>query len=80
MGNEQFVTCFYCNRILYFVPPPPKEEEAAPADASKTSREKQESVPLRRSRYPVASSSPAIRKPDSNQLHPLKQLSPCLLI
>lgn len=29
MGNEQFVTCFYCNRILYFVPPPPKEEEAA---------------------------------------------------
>ena len=45
MGNEQFVTCFYCNRILYFVPPPPKEEEAAPADASKTSREKQESVP-----------------------------------
>lgn len=29
MSNEQFVTCFYCNRILYFVPPPPKEEEAA---------------------------------------------------
>src|SRR5271169_3152270 len=28
--NEQIVTCFYCNRILYFVPPPPKppEEEA----------------------------------------------------
>ena len=37
MSNEQFVTCFYCNRILYFVPPPPKEEEAkgkAPATAS----------------------------------------------
>ncbi len=28
MSNEQIVTCFYCNRILYFVPPPPKEEEA----------------------------------------------------
>jgi uncharacterized protein len=26
--NQQFVTCFYCNRILYYVPPPPKEEEA----------------------------------------------------
>jgi uncharacterized protein len=26
MSNEQIVTCFYCNRILYFVPPPPKEE------------------------------------------------------
>jgi predicted nucleic acid-binding Zn-ribbon protein len=28
MNSEQFVTCFYCNRILYFVPPPPKEDEA----------------------------------------------------
>jgi uncharacterized protein len=27
MSNQQFVTCFYCNRILYFVPPPPKPEE-----------------------------------------------------
>ncbi len=27
-SNEQIVTCFYCNRILYFVPPPPKEETA----------------------------------------------------
>ncbi len=27
MSNEQIVTCFYCNRILYFVPPPPKPEE-----------------------------------------------------
>ncbi len=37
MSNEQVVTCFYCNRILYYVPPPPKEEEAkgkAPATAS----------------------------------------------
>jgi uncharacterized protein len=29
MSNEQIVTCFYCNRILYFVPPPPKPEEEA---------------------------------------------------
>jgi len=38
MSNEQIVTCFYCNRILYYVPPPPKEEEAkdgtSPAPAS----------------------------------------------
>ncbi len=27
-SNQQIVTCFYCNRILYFVPPPPKEEQA----------------------------------------------------
>jgi uncharacterized protein len=32
MNSEQFVTCFYCNRILYFVPPPPKEDEAAKSD------------------------------------------------
>ena len=24
MSNEQIVTCFYCNRILYYVPPPPE--------------------------------------------------------
>ena len=29
MSNEQIVTCFYCNRILYYVPPPPKPEEPA---------------------------------------------------
>ncbi|MFZ0311837.1 MAG: C4-type zinc ribbon domain-containing protein [Candidatus Korobacteraceae bacterium] len=29
--NQQFVTCFYCNRILYYVAPPPKEEEAKDA-------------------------------------------------
>jgi hypothetical protein len=28
MSNQQFVTCFYCNRILYYVPPPPKEDAA----------------------------------------------------
>jgi hypothetical protein len=31
MSNQQIVTCFYCNRILYFVPPPPKPEEEAKA-------------------------------------------------
>jgi predicted nucleic acid-binding Zn-ribbon protein len=28
MTNEQFITCDYCSRILYYVPPPPKPEEA----------------------------------------------------
>ncbi len=27
MTNEQIVTCFYCNRILYYIPPPPKPPE-----------------------------------------------------
>ncbi len=41
MTNEQFMTCDYCKRILYYVPPPPKPEDAkaakadaAPVDAS----------------------------------------------
>ncbi|HEY4899486.1 MAG TPA: C4-type zinc ribbon domain-containing protein [Terriglobales bacterium] len=41
MTNEQFMTCDYCKRILYYIPPPPKPEdekvakaEAAPVDAS----------------------------------------------
>jgi predicted nucleic acid-binding Zn-ribbon protein len=32
MTNEQIVTCFYCNRILYYVPPPPKPEEPKSED------------------------------------------------
>ena len=28
MTNQQFMTCDFCNRILYYVPPPPKPEEA----------------------------------------------------
>lgn len=28
MSNEQFMTCDYCKRILYYVPPPPKPEDA----------------------------------------------------
>ena len=28
MTNQQFITCDYCHRILYYVPPPPKPEEA----------------------------------------------------
>ena len=32
MTNEQFMTCDYCKRILYYIPPPPKPpEEAAKA-------------------------------------------------
>ncbi len=34
MTNEQFMTCDYCRRILYYVPPPPKPEEAKAAAPS----------------------------------------------
>jgi predicted nucleic acid-binding Zn-ribbon protein len=27
MSNAQFVTCDFCNRIMYYVPPPPKPED-----------------------------------------------------
>ena len=27
MTNEQFMTCDYCKRILYYIPPPPKPED-----------------------------------------------------
>jgi uncharacterized protein len=27
MSNEQFLTCDYCKRILYYVPPPPKPDD-----------------------------------------------------
>jgi predicted nucleic acid-binding Zn-ribbon protein len=33
MSSEQIVTCFYCNRILYYVAPPPKPEEPAAKSA-----------------------------------------------
>jgi predicted nucleic acid-binding Zn-ribbon protein len=39
MTNEQFMTCDYCKRILYYIPPPPKPEDkkaAAPAAATGT--------------------------------------------
>ncbi|MGA9564088.1 MAG: C4-type zinc ribbon domain-containing protein [Candidatus Korobacteraceae bacterium] len=49
MTNEQFMTCDYCRRILYYMPPPPKPEdqkekapkaaEAASADDSATASE-----------------------------------------
>ena len=39
-SNEQIVTCFYCNRILYFVPPPPKP----PEEEAKAKRGKAEAV------------------------------------
>jgi uncharacterized protein len=34
MTNDQFMTCDYCKRILYYVPPPPKPEDEKPAKAS----------------------------------------------
>jgi uncharacterized protein len=34
MTNEQFMTCDYCRRILYYVPPPPKPEAEKEAKAS----------------------------------------------
>jgi hypothetical protein len=33
MTNEQFITCDYCKRILYYIPPPPKPEDAKAAKA-----------------------------------------------
>jgi hypothetical protein len=37
MTNEQFMTCDYCKRILYYVPPPPKPEDAKATPASAAS-------------------------------------------
>jgi predicted nucleic acid-binding Zn-ribbon protein len=31
MTNEQFMTCDYCKRILYYIPPPPKPEDVKAA-------------------------------------------------
>jgi uncharacterized protein len=31
MTNQQFMSCDYCKRILYYVPPPPKPEDAKAA-------------------------------------------------
>ena len=38
MTNQQFMTCDYCRRILYYVPPPPKpeDEKAAKSVAPET--------------------------------------------
>jgi hypothetical protein len=44
-SSDEFVTCFYCNRILYFVPPPPKEEEGVKSDKTSAAEpEKHETV------------------------------------
>jgi predicted nucleic acid-binding Zn-ribbon protein len=45
MSNEQIVTCFYCNRILYFVPPPPKEEAAKAGKPPATAVSQEEEAP-----------------------------------
>ena len=36
MTNEQFMTCDYCRRILYYVPPPPKPEDGKAAKPEAT--------------------------------------------
>jgi len=36
MTNQQFMTCDYCKRILYYVPPPPKPEDEKAAKAAVT--------------------------------------------
>ena len=47
MSNDQIVTCFYCNRILYFVPPPPKpEDEAKAARAGAAEKPAEEEEPV----------------------------------
>ena len=45
-SNEQIITCFYCNRILYFVPPPPKPEEEAKPVKSKARARSAEAEPV----------------------------------
>jgi hypothetical protein len=48
MSNEQFMTCDYCKRILYYVPPPPKpeDEKAAKAAAVENPGVADESAPV----------------------------------
>jgi len=36
MTNQQFMTCDYCKRILYYIPPPPKPEDEKAAKAPDT--------------------------------------------
>jgi uncharacterized protein len=52
MTNEQFMTCDYCRRILYYVPPPPKPEDEkaskapeAPSAGDDTASASEEAVP-----------------------------------
>jgi uncharacterized protein len=37
MTNQQFMTCDYCKRILYYVPPPPKAEGGTKIESSNES-------------------------------------------
>lgn len=39
MSNEQFVTCDFCQRIMYYVPPPPKPEEGKAGKSAAASAE-----------------------------------------
>jgi len=39
MSNQQFITCDYCHRILYYIPPPPKPEEGKEGKAEDAAAE-----------------------------------------
>ncbi len=39
MSNEQFVTCDFCNRIMYYIPPPPKAEDGKEGKGAASSPE-----------------------------------------
>lgn len=43
MTNQQFMSCDYCKRILYYVPPPPKPEAAKTAASSTPTRDMSQS-------------------------------------
>ena len=45
MSNQQFITCDYCHRILYYVPPPPKPEEGKEAKPGAASTESSDGSP-----------------------------------
>ncbi len=45
MSNQQFITCDYCHRILYYVPPPPKPEEGKEAKTGTASAESPAEAP-----------------------------------
>ena len=53
--NEQIVTCFYCNRILYYIPPPPKP----PEEEAKQKRSKGEAAVEETSEEPIQSDEAA---------------------
>jgi predicted nucleic acid-binding Zn-ribbon protein len=59
MSNEQFITCDYCSRILYYVPPPPKPQEAKD--------EKREPVAQAASAESSAENAPEVTPPSQGE-------------